>query len=116
MTEDSSLDEGTTTVPTRERLLRFARIMGAGPDSANAVREALQAVAGSDREDPQQVWLLLANLLADLLADRYRQIARAQILARHPALAPHPAIRDSAASTVPAGQNSPHLGRCPPMC
>ncbi|MPZ28884.1 MAG: hypothetical protein GEV12_21410 [Micromonosporaceae bacterium] len=62
--------------------------MGAGPESENVVHEALRAVAGDESSDAQRVWSLLAAILAERVADRYRQIARAQILIRHRALVP----------------------------
>lgn len=77
-------------MPHPERLLQFARIMGAGSDSEDVVQDALRAACGPGGPDPQRVWPLLANLLAERSADRYRQLARAQILLRHRILVPSP--------------------------
>lgn len=89
MTEHTSPDDRITGMQHQERLLRFARIMGAGSDSEDVVQEALRAAAsGPGGPDPQQAWRLLANLLAERSADRYRQVARAQILLRHRVLVP----------------------------
>lgn len=91
MTGDTSSNGGSVDVAHPDRLLRFARIMGAGPDAEDVVREALRAAAaGPGDPDPQRVWPLLANLLAERSADRYRQLARAQILLRHRVLVPPP--------------------------
>ncbi|MGH3678838.1 MAG: hypothetical protein ACRDT2_00700 [Natronosporangium sp.] len=90
MTGDTSSNGGSVGVPPPDRLLRFAEFMGAGPDAEDLVREALRAASGPGGPDPHQVWPHLANLLAERSADRYRQLARAQILLQHRVLVPPP--------------------------
>lgn len=77
-------------IPHRQRLLRFARLMGAGDDSEDVVHETLLAVAGHDHLDEQRVWSLLANILTKRIADRYRRFARAEILVHHRGLLSRP--------------------------
>lgn len=63
----------------RERMLRFAHIMGAGEDSEHIVRDTLAAATEPGQPvDEQRVWSLLAELLARRLEGRCRQPSHPQ--------------------------------------
>lgn len=88
----SSEQRWNLLVPYRDDLVRFARMMGAGPDAEDLVHEALLAAARYNDLDDRRVWALLANVIAKRVTDRYRRAARAQILIHHRALQQRPRL------------------------
>ena len=67
----------------RPRLVALARRCGAGDDAEDVAQEALVRAATFERLDPERAGAFLSAVVARLVTDRHRRVARDLVLRGH---------------------------------
>lgn len=78
----------SAVIAHRERLVRLARVKGAGDEAEDVVQEALLRAATFPELDHERAWPFLSAIVVRRVVDLHRQTARERNLLRHAALAP----------------------------